>query len=80
MSQLLISKSSFAVPGSPIVFPEGRIVEASHPMARRFPGHFVAVEDRVFEPSAAAVVEQATAAPGEVRAVKKAAARKSAKG
>ncbi len=48
---LLICTASFAVPGPPIVWPKGRIVEASHPMAKKYPQHHAPVESVVYEPS-----------------------------
>ena len=54
-------KIPFAPLGDPQVWPEGRIVDASHPVARKHASLFEPVE------AAAVDVEQATAAPGEKR-------------
>jgi hypothetical protein len=61
---------------------KGTIVDSSDPVVTHRADLFAPVEATYASaaPAPAAVVEQATAAPGEVRAVKKAAARKSAKG
>lgn len=63
---LVRSKRAFAILGEPVVWPAGRIVDASHPVAVRFPQHFETVEAAAYD----APVEQATAAPGEKRAAR----------
>jgi len=63
---LVRSKCAFAIVGDPVAWPAGRIVDASHPVAVRFPQHFQPVEAAAYD----ATVEQATAAPGEKRAVR----------
>lgn len=66
-------RESFAyfVNGSPHVVPAGTLFSGDHEAVRNNPGAFVSVSEHVAEAAArlsASRVEQATAAPGEVRA------------
>lgn len=62
-STLLIARESFVceLNGEPFDFKEGDLIEADHPIVRKFPDHFIAPRLRFPR------VEQATAAPGEKR-------------
>lgn len=70
---LVRSKRAFAILGNPVVWPAGRIVDASDPIATKYPQHFEPVESAAY---VSPVVEQATAAPGEKRTTAKRAAAK----
>lgn len=65
MPKRVISTFSYGS-GPPVVVPEGDVYADDHPLVKSYPGHFEDLNVNVIEAPKRGV-EQATAAPGEVR-------------